>query len=155
MLHTFRTPVHVLRGILAAGVALATGTGCSNDRDAEATARLFLDRYLVAADQRSALELTSGRARAELQKEIDLLANFDGRAEALEKVQPDVRYTKLEERARSNGEVSLLYSVHLKRPGVDLPAQEIFLHLAREGGTYKVRSFSFRSPSDSHTSGTP
>lgn len=155
MFHLCPLRAHAFAGRLVAATALLIAFGCGNQDSAEGTARLFLDRYLVAADQRSALELTAGRARAELQKEIDLLSNFEGRAQALEQVRPEVRYTKLEERVRSNGEVSLLYSVTLKRPGVDLPPQEIFLHLAREGGTFKVKSFSFRVPSDSRTSGTP
>jgi len=136
-------------------LSLVCGSGCGDSGGAEETARLFLDRYLVAADQRSALELTTGRAQAELQKEIDLLSNFEGRAEALQQVQPEVRYTKLEEHTRANGEVFLLYSVLVKRPGVELPAQEIFLSLTREGGSFKVGSFSFRAPSDSRTSDTP
>jgi hypothetical protein len=155
MFRSPRTDRIAVLAIVVLCVCAGWAGGCSHDRDAESTARLFLDRYLVAADQRSALELTSGRAHAEIQKEIDLLSSFEGRDEALKQVQPEVKYTKLEERSRANGEVSLLYSVSVKRPGVDLPAQEIFLHLAREGDVYKVKSFSFRAPSDSRTSGTP
>ena len=142
------------RRLVAALLVLAL-SACSGSRDADETARLFLDQYLVASDQRAAIKLTTGRARAELQKEIDLLSSFEGREQALSELRAEADMTKLEELKRENGDVALLYSVSLKRSNVMLEPREIFLLVGMEAGEYKIKSFTFRSPSESRTSNTP
>jgi hypothetical protein len=128
---------------------------CSGSRDADQTARLFLDQYLVASDQRAAIKLTTGRARAEIQKEIDLLSGFEGREQALSELRAEADIIKLEELKRDNGDVALLYSVSLKRANVTLEPREIFLLVGMDSNEYKIKSFTFRSPSESRTSNTP
>jgi len=142
-------------GLFVLAFTLLLMAACSGSRSADDTARLFLDQYLVAADQHAAMKLTTGRATERLQQEIELLSNFEGRAEALQKVKPEVRFEKLQEQSLPNGDIALAYAVKIKRPGVEVPERDIFLMLTKVNDEYKVKSFTFRSPTDNRTSNTP
>ena len=142
---------HLLIWATCIGVLFA----CSTPRTADETAVLFMDQYLIAADQRAAIKLTTGRATADLQKEIDLLAGLDDRDQSVQDSKPDVRFEQLFRRERPNGDVAMSYAVYIQRPGVELPPHEAFLLVGLDGEHYKIKSFSFRSPSDTRTSNTP
>jgi hypothetical protein len=45
--------------------------------------------------------------------------------------------------------------VDIDRKGLDLEPRDVFMLVTRQEDTYLVKSFSFRSPSDSHTPDTP
>ena len=128
---------------------------CSQTPPAEELALLFLDQYLVAADQRSAITLTVGRAKVALQKEIDLLSSLEGRDQELMESRPTVTFEKLEQLQRANGDVALQYRVVIDRSDYVVPDREVFVLVGLINGEYRVKSFSFRSPSDSRTSNTP
>ena len=141
------------------GLALLTWLACgacfSSDRGAEETARVFLDQYLIAADQQSAITLTIGRARAQIQQEIDLLSGFQDREEALMEQKTAAQFDKVFERDRPNGDVAFLFRVTLERGGTEVPAQEVFVLLGIYDGRYLVKSFRFRDPTDIRTPDTP
>ena len=130
-------------------------TACTTGPSHEATARLFLDQYLVAADQYAAIQLATGRAHADIQAEIDLLAGVEDREQQLQDVKPTARFEKIYEKPRLNGDVAFLFRVDINRLGVDLEPRDVFLLVTRQDETYLVKSFSFRSPSDSHIPDTP
>jgi len=127
----------------------------SSPRGPEETARLFLDRYLIAADQHSAIQLTTGRARTQIQKEIDLLSGFEDRDQALREQQTTAEFEKVYERDRANGDVAFLFRVTLMRGDAAVPAQEVFILLGLYDDAYRVKSFRFRDPTDSRTPDTP
>jgi len=128
---------------------------CSQTPPAEELALLFLDQYLVAADQHTAITLTVGRAKAALQKEIDLLSSLEGRDQELMESRPTVTFEKLEQFQRTNGDVALQYRVIIDRSDYVVPDREVFVLVGLINGEYRVKSFSFRSPNDSRTSNTP
>ncbi len=140
---------------LAVLISLSCGACSSFDRGAEETAHLFLDQYLIAADQQSAITLTIGRARAQIQQEIDLLSGFQDREEALLEQKTAAQFEKVYERHRPNGDVAFLFRVTLERGGTEVPAQEVFLLLGIYDGRYLVKSFRFRDPTDIRTPDTP
>jgi hypothetical protein len=135
---------------LAVGLLAA----CSSQKEEEKTARLFLDLYLVASDQKAAIQLCSGRARAQLQEEMDLLSGLSDREQSVAELKPDMRVEKVYEKARPGGDVAFLFKVQLARPEVKVPARDAFLLVGREDGQMRVKSFNF-GPTDSHTSDTP
>lgn len=140
---------------LCAGLlALTLCTGCGKGTAEEATARRFLDLYLVAADQEAALTVCTGRARAQLREELDLLAGLEGRHEAVAEVLPRLRIEKVHEKRRPGGDVAFLFRIELARPEWDVPPRDLFVLVGNDAGEPKVKSFSF-DPSDSRTSGTP
>lgn len=128
---------------------------CSQSTPAEELALLFLDQYLVAADQRAAITLTVGRAKAALQEEIDLLSSLEDRDHELRESRPKVYFEKLDQMQRANGDVALQYRVIINRSDFVVPDREVFVLVGMINGDYRVKSFSFRSPSDSRTSNTP
>jgi hypothetical protein len=130
-------------------------TACTTGSSHESTARLFLDQYLVAADQYAAIQLTTGRAHADIQTEIDLLASVEDREQQLQDVKPTARFEKSYEKPRPNGDVAFLFRVDIDRSGVDLEPRDAFLLVTRQDEAYLLKSFSFRSPSDTHTPDTP
>ncbi len=136
-------------------MALVTASACESQPNAETTARLFLDHYLIAADQHTAKGLTTGRARAEIQKEIDLLAGLQGRDQMVRELTPEVDFEKIYRRVLSNGDIAFLFRVDIRREGTEVPSRDVFLMLESDGEGFKVKSFRFRSPSDNRTSGTP
>ena len=136
-------------------VLLLVTSGCSAHSPSEETARLFLDQYLVAADQKAAIELATGRARVELQKEIDLLASVEEREQMLLELSPRVHFEKVYEKYRSGGDVAYLFKVEIDRQGVSLEPRDVFLLVGETEVGWRIKSFSFRAPSDSRTSDTP
>jgi hypothetical protein len=138
------------------GLALAVllPAACASQSPQEKTARLFLDLYLVTADQRAAIQLCTGRARAELQEEIDLLAGLEGRDEAVAQLHPELRLEKIFEQRRPGGDVAFLFRLELKRGELELPSRDVFLLVGAQDGPVRVKRFSF-DPSDSHTADMP
>ena len=128
---------------------------CTSADTHEATARLFLDQYLVATDQEAAILLTTGRARADIQEEIDLLANVENRDQLIQESRPKAHFDKIYEKPRPNGDVAYLFRAEFSRQGMSLEPRDVFLLVTQVEGVYKIKSFSFRSPSDSHTSDKP
>lgn len=137
------------------GAVCVSIIACSQTPPAEELALLFLDQYLVAADQRTAITLTVGRAKAALQKEIDLLSSLERRDQELRESRPTVTFEKLDQLQRANGDVALQYRVIIDRSDYVVPDREVFLLVGLINGEYRVKSFSFRSPNDSRTSNTP
>lgn len=120
----------------------------------ERTAREFLDLYLVSSDQRAALALCTGRAKAELQEEIDLLSGVEDREAAAGQVRPALRLEKVYEQARPGGDVAFLFRVELTRGDLLVPSSDVFVLVGATDGPARVKSFSF-DPSGNHTGDTP
>ena len=137
-------------GLLAAALSAA----CSAWAPEEKTARLFLDLYLVTADQQAAIRLCSGRARAQLQEELNLLAGLEGRDQAVAELKPQVRFEKIYELRRPGGDMAFLFRVDLKRGQLELPSRDVFVLVGSREGPPLVKSFSF-DPSDTRTDDTP
>jgi hypothetical protein len=128
--------------------------GCSSLSGEEQTARQFLDLYLVSADQQAAITLCSGRARSQLQEEIDLLSGLEGRDQSVAELKPEAEFEKVYEQSRPGGDIAFLFKVVLTRPGLAVPPRDIFLLVGHDAGKPTIKSFSFNS-SDSRTSDTP
>lgn len=153
----FRGPAHPgfrLKIILHSLALLGLLSACDRPGTHETTARQFLDLYLVASDQKAALSLCSGRAKAELQKEIDLLAGLDDREAMVAQLRPTLRLEKIFEQRRPGGDVAFLFRVDLKRGDVEVPSSDVFVLVGAPDGVPRVKSFSF-DPSESRTPGTP
>ncbi len=120
----------------------------------ERTARDFLDLYLVSADQKAAIALCTGRAKADLQAEIDLLSGVDDRESAVAQVRPSLHLEKIYEQARPGGDVAFLFRVDLTRGDLRLPSSDVFVLVGASDGPPRVKSFSF-DPSGTHTDDTP
>lgn len=119
----------------------------------EKTAREFLDLYL-AADQRAALALCTGRAKADLQAEIDLLSGFEERDEAVSQLRPKLHLEKVYEQARPGGDVAFLFRVEMTRGDLSVPSRDAFVLVGASDGPPRVKSFSF-DPSGTRTDDTP
>lgn len=128
--------------------------GCGAPGGHEKTAREFLDLYLVAADQKAAIVLCTGRAKADLQEEIDLLSGVDDRDVAVAQVRPSLHLEKVYEQVRPGGDVAFLFRVDLTRGELKLPSRDVFVLVGATDGPTRVKSFSF-DPSDTRTDGTP
>ena len=119
----------------------------------EKTAREFLDLYL-AADQRGAIALCTGRARAQLQEEIDLLSGVDDREGAVAQARPSLHLEKVYEQERPGGDVAFLFRVELTRGDLKVPSRDVFVLVGASDGPARVKTFSF-DPSGTHTDDKP
>lgn len=100
------------------------------------------------------MAVCTGRARAQLQEEIDLLAGLEGRDQSVAELTPRAHLEKIYEKRRPGGDVAFLFRVELVRPGLDVPPRDLFVLVGDEAGQPRVKSFSF-DPSDSRTSDRP
>lgn len=132
----------------------AVMAGCGGPGMHEKVARQFLDLYLVSADQKAAMELCTGRARTQLQEEIDLLAGLDDREQAVAQLRPSLHLEKVFEQSRPGGDVAFLFRVDLERGDMKLPSRDVFVLVGASDGPARVKRFSF-DPSDSRTTDTP
>lgn len=135
-------------------LAAAVHWGCSAPGTQEKLARQFLDLYLVSADQKAALALCTGRAKTELQAEIDLLAGLEDREQAVAQLRPKLQLEKVFEQRRPGGDVAFLFRVNLERGDLDLPSRDVFVLVGASDGPPRVKRFSF-DPTDSRTGDTP
>jgi hypothetical protein len=106
-----------------------------NDSDLR-LARDFIDAYYVAADQKKALELASGRAAELLQKEIGLLQGVDNREMAYKTRDVVFDLTKED---KTESEANFFYNLKIIQP--DLADMTKRVHIVIDRKLKKVKDF--------------
>jgi hypothetical protein len=132
------------RGIrLQLVLLLVAAPACSKPGDSpRATAEAFLDAHYVHIDLDSSRALTSGLARAKVEKELELTANVEIDAETRK---PRITYALEEERT---GEAAVQYSYELtiRPPGVDSFTRLVTLTVRPGEGSWSVTNYNDSAP---------
>lgn len=124
---------------VGAWVALLLCHGCTPAGDsAEHAARAFLDRYFVELDQKAALGLTEGLARAKIEDEIRRVG--DDRPTAEERAR--VYYRQMSQSAQDDG-VSFRFRLTVVIPGDATVEPELLVRVRPNEGTWRVSNFEF------------
>lgn len=137
----FRTRRGFFAGLIGATSAI---TGCGPNRsDAEAVGGEFLERYVVRSDQAAAAELSEGRAKAMLDKELDEVRSVraaGGSTERLDEERPS--YRLVERNDNYPDATQLMYEIVQS----EVKSARIVMNLRRdERGDWSVSSFAFLS----------
>ncbi len=138
------TPESNTRRRLLAAIVGATGVigGCAPKRsDAEAVGAEFLERYIVRSDQASAAELSEGRAKTMLEKELDEVRSVraaGGSRERLDEERPS--YNLVERSDNDPGATQMMYEIVQG----EVKSARIVMNLNRdESGNWSVSNFGF------------
>ncbi len=128
-----------LHRLVGTGIALIVCVAAC-DRSggsAESTVRAFLDRYFVELDQRAALALTEGVARAKIEDEIRRLG--DERPSAAEE-RARIYYRQVARSAQEDG-VAFRFRLTVVIPGDATVEPELLVRLRSHDGTWRVSNF--------------
>ncbi len=117
---------------------LVCGVGCDRGGgSAESTARAFLDRYFVELDQKAALGLTEGVARAKIEDEIRRLG--DDRSSAAEE-RTRIYYRQVARSVQEDG-VAFRFRLTVVVPGDATVEPELLVRVRSNEGTWRVSNF--------------
>ena len=121
--------------------------GCSSYHPAQDTARSFVDRFFVEANQHAALSMTEGPARAKVEEEIRLLAD-QPLSNAAER--PRIFYRELS-RTDENDGVTFHFRLTVVVIG-DAPIEpELIVRVRPRAGAWRVSNYDVLPPADARS----
>jgi len=125
-------------------VVVACGRGTPSNTPG-AVADRFLDLYLIEVDQQSALALTTGAARSRIETEIADTAGVRATGYGPDAAKPRAFYerTMLREDEQA-GSARAVYDIRLKMAGVETHRHALLSLSKRDGGAWKVSSFTLQ-----------
>jgi len=122
---------------------LVVGVACSKPGETpRATAEAFLDAHYVHIDLDSSRALTSGLARAKVDKELELTADVEIDAETLK---PRITYALQEERA-SDAAAQYSYELTIRPPGLEPFTRLVTLTVRPSDGNWSVTNYNDSAP---------
>jgi hypothetical protein len=123
--------------------------GCGRDRapanTPDSVAERFMDWYFVEIDQEKALPLTTGSARATLERELADVKSIRGQGYSAQAAKGKVYYKRTYRRLdEAAGSARMIFDVTVEL-GRDRTLRHVLLSLhAQEGGQWRVASFTLR-----------
>lgn len=118
----------------------ATLLGCA-PKTPEKVADRFVDLYFVEIDQRRALELASGLARAKLEEELSLVEKVRHQVSA-DQAKPSIFYVRRDAQVALD-HARLSYDLTI-RQGRDQTHRSAFISVEHSGGKWTVGNFMVR-----------
>jgi len=128
---------HNLLAYLCMGLALSV-VACTRPEDsAEAAARAFLDRYFVELNQKAALDLTEGVARAKIDDEIRRLAGHEPSAQ---EERSRIYYRQVSRDTQDDG-VAFRFRLTVVIPGDATVEPDVLVRVRTTDGHWRVSNF--------------
>lgn len=119
---------------------------CSNRNNPQAVAEDFVYHYYKRANQESAIQLSSGLATEELEKEIERLKEIRGPNETVQEEMPNITYKQIGKETANEVEdttyVLFNYQLTIKsRDGATTQTKKVVITTENINGRWKVVNF--------------
>jgi len=138
----YATRVRALRPLLWL-LLVGGGAACSQPANsAQATAQAFVDRFFVEANQRAALPLTEGVARAKLEEGLRLLG---AQPASTTEERPRVYYRQLSEQTQDDG-MAFHFRLTVVVTGDQPIEPELIVRVRPNGEQWRVSNFEVVPP---------
>ncbi|MYB65864.1 hypothetical protein F4X73_14335 [Candidatus Poribacteria bacterium] len=119
---------------------------CTNRNNPQAVAEDFVYHYYKRANQESAMQLTSGLAAEELEKEIERLKEIRGPNEPVQKEMPNITYKQIGKETANEieGTTYVLFNYQLtikSRDGTTTRTKKVVITTENIDGLWKVVNY--------------